>query len=333
MHMKTSNEKTPKITYISWAASCSRSDNTARELGGKSYKIYWGWLGSHPLTVGLKYLGQAIQTLLVLFRERPDAVFVMTPPLFAVLSVLPYCWLRKKPYIQDAHTAAFLHPRWRHWQGVQRWLCRNAATTIVTNEHLADLVKKGGGKATIVRDIPVIYPIEKPFSLNGKFTIAAVCSFNYDEPVGEIFEAAKNLPEVEFYVTGDLRDLDAELAKKAPGNIKLTGFLPDAEYGALIQDAHAVLTLTTRDHTMLRGAYEAIYSGTPVILSDWPILREAFPYGAIHVNNTADDIVRAVHTLQSNHAEFKKQALKLRELKLREWHHKKVELLSLIHRK
>ena len=35
------------ITYISWAANCSRSDHTARELGGVSHMVYLGWLGSH----------------------------------------------------------------------------------------------------------------------------------------------------------------------------------------------------------------------------------------------------------------------------------------------
>ena len=54
------------------------------------------------------------------------------------------------------------------------------------------------------------------------------------------------------------------------------------------------MTLTTRDHTMLRGAYEAIYQGTPVIVSDWALLRESFPEGAAHVENTAKAIVRGI---------------------------------------
>ena len=28
------------LTFISWASNCSRSDNIARELGGKSYMVY-----------------------------------------------------------------------------------------------------------------------------------------------------------------------------------------------------------------------------------------------------------------------------------------------------
>jgi hypothetical protein len=51
-----------KVSYISWASHCSRSDHTARELGGVSHMVYLGWLGSHPLTVGFKYMGQAWRT-------------------------------------------------------------------------------------------------------------------------------------------------------------------------------------------------------------------------------------------------------------------------------
>src|SRR5687768_6811698 len=109
------------ITYISWAANCSRSDQTARELGGASHMIYWESLGSHPLTVWLKYLGQAVRTWRVLSAERPTSVIVMTPPLFAPLVAWVYCLTRRCVLVMDAHTAAFLHPRFRHWQWLQFW--------------------------------------------------------------------------------------------------------------------------------------------------------------------------------------------------------------------
>ena len=40
------------------------------------------------------------------------------------------------------------------------------------------------------------------------------------------------------------------------------------------------MALTTEDHTMLRGAYEAIYQGTPIIVSNSALLRVAFNEGA-----------------------------------------------------
>ena len=106
--------------------------------------VYLGWLGSHPLTIGFKYAGQAWRTWRILRRERPDAVFLMVPPVFAALVVWAYGALHRVPFVLDAHTAAFLHPRWRAWQWLQRALSRRAATTIVTNEHLASRGARGG---------------------------------------------------------------------------------------------------------------------------------------------------------------------------------------------
>ena len=47
-----------RITYISWADACSRSDHTARELGGRSHMVYLPQLGSRPATILFKYIGQ-----------------------------------------------------------------------------------------------------------------------------------------------------------------------------------------------------------------------------------------------------------------------------------
>jgi hypothetical protein len=119
-----------------------------------------------------------------------------------------------------------------------------------------------------------------------------VCSFNYDEPVAAILAAARLTPDVRFFITGNPRHLTGTLAAQLPPNVTLTGFLSTPAYGGLLAGADVVLTLTTRDHTMLRGAYEAIYQGTPVIVSDWPVLVEAFELGAIHVDNTPADCCR-----------------------------------------
>ena len=143
------------VSYISWASDCSRSDYTARELNGTSHMVYWESLGSRPSTVWLKYIGQAFRTWWILAGDKPSAVFVMTPPVFAVAAVWLFSRLRRVPIVVDAHTAAFLHPRWKYLQRVQYWFCRRAATTLVTNEHLADAVRSHGGHATIVPDIPI----------------------------------------------------------------------------------------------------------------------------------------------------------------------------------
>lgn len=318
------------MTFISWAPHCSRSDMIARQLGGTSHMVYMARLGSHPLTVGPKYLGQLFRTLRILFAEKPDCVFVMTPPVFACVSVWLYGLLRGVPYVIDTHTAAFMHPRWRHMQWLQRFVCRHAATTIVTNAHLAATVGAGGGRTTLVRDVPVKYEGAGRFDAGDTFNVGVVCSFNYDEPVGEIFEAARRLPDVRFHVTGNTKFLDRRRAGEPPPNLTFTGFLPDADYGALVGGVDVILTLTTRDHTMLRGAYEAVYYGTPIIISDWPVLRESFDEGTVHVDNGVSAIVEAIESVRRDREAYRRGVLALQRRKLEEWGRRKQELLALL---
>jgi glycosyltransferase involved in cell wall biosynthesis len=127
------------------------------------------------------------------------------------------------------------------------------------------------------------------------------------------------VPGARFFVTGNPKHLDPALKAQMPANMTLTGFLSDEGYGSLISGADAVLTLTTRNHTMLRGAYEAIYQGTPVIVSDWPLLRESFPDGAVHVDNSPAAIAAAVDTVRREPARFKAGAARLAAAKLARW--------------
>src|SRR5688572_18876353 len=318
-HTDSKRVDQPRITYISWAESCSRSDHTARELGGRSHMVYLPQFGSRPSTILFKYIGQWIETARILSRERPDTVFVMTPPVFAALPAFWYAWRHGKNVVLDAHTAAFVLPRWRWFQRLQRMCCRYAVTTLVSNEHFAAHVRALGGDATVVPDVPIVFAEREPFPRPSGFVVAAVCSFDVDEPIAAIFEAARTLPDVQFFVTGSPRKLPPELTAKRPSNLTLTGFLTVPAYGGLLGDADVVMVLTTFNHTMLRGAYEAIYQETPVITSDWPVLRDAFPEGTVHVDNTAESLVAAIRTVQGDAAAYRAGAARLRKVKLDRW--------------
>jgi glycosyltransferase involved in cell wall biosynthesis len=321
-----------RITYISWAESCSRSDHTARELGGRSHMIYLPQFGSRASTILFKYIGQWFRTARVLRAERPDAVFVMTPPLVAALPAFWYAWRHGARVVLDAHTAAFLHPRWRRLQWLQTMLCRAASSTIVHGDHMAETVRGMGGHAIVVPAVPIVYDELEPFPKPDAFTVAVVCSFNYDEPIAAILEAARRVPDVRFFLTGNPRHLATELQASLPENVALTGFLSTPAYGGLLSDADVVMCLTTRDHTMLRGAYEAIYQGTPVIVSDWPVLRRAFTSGAVHVNNTAEGIAAAVRAVQGSTPAYQAGAWALRARKQERWLAAKRDIISRVAR-
>ena len=292
--------------------------------------VYAGALGSRWSTILLKYAVQWIRTHRIVRGEQPDTVFVMTPPVFAALPAFWYAWRHGKQVVFDAHTAAFLHPRWQRLQWLQRLLCRRAATTLVHTEGMAEIVRAAGGHATLVPDVPVIFPDTDPFPCTDDFVVAVVCSFNPDEPVDAIAAAARALPDVRFFMTGNAKHLDPRVKAKLSSNVTLTGFLSTEAYGGLLKRANVVLALTTRDHTMLRAAYEAVYQGTPVIVSDWPVLRNSFGGAAAFADNSVEGITAAIADVRARLSSYRSGAARLSEQKLSRWHTTRAQILERI---
>jgi len=281
--------------------------------------VYSPGYGSTYLTVPFKYLSQAIKTLHILFRERPTTVFVMTPPVAACLPVWIYCLLAGARFVIDAHTGAFLDPRWKRLLFLHKWFSRRARTTIVTNEFMQRRLREWNCTATIVRDVPVCFASPATVTLGGACNMTLVSTFTRDEPIGLFFKAAEQVPEVAFHVTGNYRRAAAAVLDAKPANVRLTGFLPDADYVGLLLASDAVLSLTTLDHTMQRGAYEAVYLGRPVITSNFDLLRRHFSKGTVHVDNTVDGIASGIRRMRDELMRFRTQIEALRRERLEEW--------------
>ncbi len=315
-----------KLLFISWAENCSRSDTLARLLGGASKMVYALKYGSTSATIWLKYLAQMFMTWKLLKRERPKIVLVMVPPVFICVPVYLYCLRHRARYITDTHTAAFTMSRWKPLLFLNAWFYRRALLNLVTNAHLAQQVQAWKAPHIVIGDLPVRFDKIKAFPVNGRFTVAVICSYNPDEPLDEIWQAAEELRDVDFFVTGKVKDAPARLAKHQPENVKLTDFLALDLYAGLLRDSHAVMVLTTRDHTMQRGGYEAMALGTPVITSNWPLLRETFDQGALFVDNTPRSIVNAVRALQASWPEYKAAMQKQRRERHDLWREKEKTL-------
>src|SRR5262249_46472246 len=140
-----------------------------------------------------------------------------------------------------------------------------------------------------------------------------------DEPIEVFLAAAARVPDIQFFVTGRFEDADPKLLRTKPANVTFTGFLLDAQYVGLLMVSDAVICLTTADHTMQRGAYEAIYLGKPVITSNFEILRQAFDKGTVHVGNTADDIVAGITQMRTELSRYQTEAERLKAEKLDRW--------------
>ena len=81
-------------------------------------------------------------------------------------------------------------------------------------------------------------PPGEPYPVEPGFNVLFVCTFASDEPVEAVLEAARQLPEVHFYVTGDRRKKPASFFETAPPNVIFTGFLdPNGRYLGLLRAA------------------------------------------------------------------------------------------------
>jgi len=319
------------MLFISWAPFCSRSDNIARHLGGKSFMVYSPRFGSNYFTVAFKYVSQTFKTLRILFREKPGAVFVMTPPVFASLPAWIYSRVTGTPFLIDAHSGAFVDPRWKPLLFIHKWFSAAARATIVTNEYMLTKLREDWNcAAIIVRDVPVRFAEPVRPRLEGACNMTLVATFTRDEPIELFFRAAAQLPQVSFHVTSDYRRADPRVLEAKPRNVRLTGFLPDKDYVGLLLASDAVISLTTLDHTMQRGAYEALYLGKPVITSDFDVLRRHFSKGSVHVKNTVESIVAGVCHMRDNLQRFQAEIEELRRERLEDWQRVEAGLRQLI---
>ena len=233
-------------------------------------------------------------------------------------------------YVINSHTAAFLSPKWRWSLKLHSFLSRHALTTIVTNNSLRDIVAGWGCDAFCARIYSRPVPTRHPLSARRGVQCAGSERYAEDEPLDRVFEAAARLPDVSFYITGNSKRIAPKLMSVKPDNCHLTGYIPYEQYVGLMRQVDTVIDLTDRDHTLLLGAFEAVSLGTPLIISDWPILREYFSHGAVHVANTADAICEGIQQAKREHTTLRKEIALLRDELQNEWEHKHAQLELLL---
>ncbi len=295
-----------------------RSRVLARELG-VDIEFVFSTRRRGLLVAPIKYSYQTVATLVLLARRRPRLVLVQSPPSLAVMVTALYAAFSGARYVVDAHSAAMLSGWWTRPEWLHRLLARRALATIVTNDHFAERIRGWGATALVLRDIPTAFPVDGAYTVNGAFNVMVVNTFALDEPLAAIVAAAEDLDDVMFRVTGDPGRGVVPVPGRTPANVRFTGFLADEEYYALMAASDVVMCLTTRDHTMQRGACEALSLGRPIITSHWPLLRSYFHAGTVHVDNTPSGIREGVVEMRRSHARFEEEIAALQLEQRDEW--------------
>jgi glycosyltransferase involved in cell wall biosynthesis len=322
-----------EVIFLVWAAptfGSGRSRLLAKELQMPApiHFYFTRWKGAW--TAPLRYVVHGVQTLRLLFQKRPRVVIVQSPPSFAVLFVALYCKMTNSRYVIDAHSDAFQRGIWTRPTWLYDWVTRNAALTLVTDHFFRTMIEQKGGQAMVLRD-PVESTPLSPVQRKEQFSVTVVNTFARDEPLDAVLQAAADLPDVRFSVTGKRSRANPDLLQQAPSNVVFTDFLPDEAYYQLLRSSHAVMSLTTRDHTLQCGACEALSLERPIITSDWPLLREYFCRGTVHVDNTPDGIRRGIESLKQDYKRYEEGVVELRQMRRQEWQQQSAELADLIY--
>lgn len=294
--------------FISWVGHHGRSDAIAKLLGIDAVFLprRRGGLG-----VFTSYPRQFIQTVITIRRRKPSVVILMLPPLPALLALLVS--LRStKSVVADLHTGFFHDPKWRWAKPVSLRLLKSAGL-LVTNEALARLCSPNDRGAVVLHDILTLpQTAELTVCVSRKPSLLFPLSYANDEPVDELMEAARRLPEIEFVFTGSA---PGTVRESAPENVRFTGFIDEISYWREVSAAWGMGALTTRGDTMQRAGYEALLCNKPILTSDHEVLEEFFESAAVYVAPDAKAIADGITQLISDRARLMQEGTRI--LKIR----------------
>ncbi len=320
-----------KWVWIVWETQ-RRSMVLAKELGCDLYIFdYDGW-SRYPKCI--------LKTLSVCVKKRPTILFVQNPSMILAAFAGFLKFFLKFYLVVDRHSSFRVGKQYKIKidtnyllkfinKALNSLTIKRADLTIVTNQFLATVVENLGGRPFVLPDkIPVILPT-KEFKFKTKQNVLLISSCHYDEPFEQIFKAMELLKQqgVYLYITGNYKRLMDSVYHQRPGNVIFTGFISEEIFVNTLFSADVVMTLTTSDHTMLCGCYEAIAACRPLITSKKNVLIEYFK-GVRFVENKANSIREGIEDVLQNREIYHSNIKKLKNDLEKSW---KANFSDLVH--
>lgn len=286
------------VAAVAWARFQPRTSALAAALGGRTLFVDDGIAGKHIAGRPLAYLLKAVRTWRVLSHDRPQTVLVVTPPVFAPLVAWLWCVFHGGALVVDCHTGAFHSGKWGWARPIHRWLLQRVRVVLLHTDEAEALVRGWGARALLLPDDLPESSDAGPYQRADHPSVLVAGSFDANEPVADVVEAARLLPDIEFRFTGDPSLLPAKLRAGAPHNAIFTGYLPYPAFLGELQAADVVGVFSTDPQIMNRAAFEAVGLGRPMVLSDLAGLRSRFGAAALFCANDpraiADGISRGI---------------------------------------
>ncbi len=310
--------KQGKGAFIVWRKFQRRVEVLAPFLGLEIYYFSYSWEEKSKIFKAYSYVLKMIATLKCLFQRRPSLVFIQFPPPPALYCVAFYAWLTNTRYIVDCHME-IANDHWIKWIYVKQLLVKGKL--IVHNEHLIEpVIRSVNTKPIVLRDgIANRYSrahhesaLVKNLNLRSKSYVIVPCSFSLDEPIIEIIEAAKMLPEIPFIMTWNSERLLATIRNNLPPNVVLTGYLPVDDFDSLFANSGIALVLTKHENVQLSGMQEAMAFEVPAVVTDLRTTRYLYKDCPVFVENDPRSIAVGIKRALENKQGFAERMKKLR---------------------
>jgi glycosyltransferase involved in cell wall biosynthesis len=286
------------MVWIAWETH-TRNRTLSKEFGATLVQL--DYATSHWLA---RYLRSIFTTIILLWQWRGKIVFAQNPSIILCFLCVVLRPILRYQLVVDAHNAGVYPQEGKTFflQKLADFIIRNTPFTIVTNSGIASAVALKGGHPLVVPD-----PLPPAHGFSNKpihRSVLFVCSWAADEPYLEVFKAAQALPDVSFYVTGNSRGREGVFGSALPSNVELTGFLAETDYFNLLASCSLVLDLTTREHCLVCGAYEAVSHGKPFVLSNNEATMDYFATGGRYCDNSASSIAECVQEILNNEQRY-----------------------------
>jgi len=313
-----------KHLFIAWVAFQRRTVSMQPHFG---YELkFLSFSFRTRLLRPFEYLFKSIQTLKLFLQRKPDVIWVQLPP----TPILHLAFLYKVLFnaqvqiVADCHNATFRKP-WIHIPGTIK-LLQQCDLVLVHNEWVEKSVISNGwssDRVSVLEDPPASIPMNNQVS-PADFPhpwIIFPCSFNQDEPIENVLEAARLAPELTYILTGKTtRAKGIHNLNNAPDNVKMVGFLSEERFNSFLCHSEVVMGLTKLEGVQLSVANEAVGICKPMVLSDTKTLREIFSKGAIYVDSLKPiSIAQGCREAVLRKAEMIQEVTNLRMSREKDW--------------
>lgn len=270
-------------------------------------------------------------TTVLMFRYRPKGIIVQNPSVVLAFWAVLMRRILEYRLVVDAHNEGIrpFYQKLGRIQFIYKLIQKGADLTLVTNERLAEVVRRNGGVPFVLQDRLPVFPDAAATALRGKYKIVCISTYAKDEPYQAVIEAARGLsPDYVVYFTGNDKRLSPEVVRHLPSNVILTGYLSEEAYIGLLKGCDVVVDLTSLEDCLVCGAYEAVALGKPLVLTDTTALRDYFYKGSVYTQNHPEEIRGAIRTAVMNRENLSAEIRALKEELIRAWEDKRKMLVS-----